>query len=497
MKVHLLTLLIALLSLCYGNEDSVTLPLRSIPSDLRVDRLTQVDQVRLARLITNSLFEVGENLQLRGELAKKSYWNKEGNKLYVELRQATFSDGDPLSVDLVIDSLSRCIKVGKKSTVSAFQKIEGYQDFISGKTKKLKGLLKEGKRTISIKTTSFAPLMKENLSSVACSIIRSVKENSNDLLNGAMGTGPYMIIKKSDKGISLKKRFGQGPSLIEFISTDQFGNFYELKDKVDLILVDSKIGDKKNFNKHKNSRLASWHLSFNNESRPFNSFELRKAIALGLDYKLLAEEMGWNTHNLQKGLFPLGMRGFQKRSVRSRFLKEANEILEKSGYNKKKPLLFNLLLSRRKNARKSKSIWERAFRGLFVKVSIDLLDQKEAIKRSEMGDFDLVFHGKASGSHEPHILLASYLPNSPFNTPRIRNKKCAQLIERSLQEHDKEQRWNRYQQAQGCLLKTHFIIPLATLNSGYALVRKPWIITRKNQYLLNPYDVTYWKKEKR
>ncbi|MCY4643939.1 MAG: ABC transporter substrate-binding protein [Bacteriovoracales bacterium] len=497
MKSLILLLIYAFSSTTWGDEQTVVLPLKAIPSDLRLDRLIQVDQIRVARLLSGNLFEVGENLQLEGKLAKNSYWEKGGKKLYIELGEATFSDGSPMNVDSVIHSLSDCIKSGPKNTTSAFSKIEGYRDFILGKSKRLKGLLKEGKNKMSLQTTHFAPLMKENLSAVSCSIIKPLKKGSNDLLSGAIGTGPYTIEKKTPKMLVLRKRFGRGPSRVKFISTNHYGNFDKLKSKVDLILVDSNIGDKKGFNKHKNSRLAYWQLSFNNENEPFNNLNLRKALSLGLDYKFLAERMGHETANLQEGLFPLGMRGFRPRREKPGNLEKANQILAQMGYRKEKPLKFSILLSKRKGVENSSRIWKKAFKGLSsIEISVELVEHRELIKRRREGKFDLLFHGKDTGSHDPHILLASYLSNSHFNTPRIKNRMCDRLIEKSLEIYDRGQRWDSYKKAENCLLNAYFIIPLATLNSGYALVKRPWKIARKNQYLLKPYDVDKWVKER-
>ena len=495
-----MNLLISLLftfifSLACANEGTVILPLRAIPENLKVNRLIQVDQVRVARLLSSSLFQIGKNLQLEGKLAKSSYWDKQRKKLHIQLGSATFSDGFQLDADSVISSLSRCIKFGSKNTTSAFTKIKGYQDFISGKSHTLRGLLKEGKNKIAIQTTLFAPLMKENLSSVACSITKPLKKDSHDLLDGAIGVGPYTIANKSKIAIVLKKRFGQGPKNVKFVPTNHYGNFDKLKDNANLILVNSKIENQRGFNSHKNSRLAYWQLSFNNESKPFSNIELRRAISLGLNHKQLALDMEWEKTNLQKGLFPLGMRGFQARNASERNLEKANKILTKSGYSPQKPLKFSLLLSKKKGSEKFLSTWKIAFQGLFVEPSIELIDHKELIKRRGKGEFDLLFHGKDAGSHDPHILLASYLSNSHFNTPRIKNKKCDELIILSLETYEKSERWSYYQKTEQCLLSTYFIIPLATLNSGYALVKKPWKISQKNQYRLNPYDVSNWVKE--
>ena len=78
---------------------------------------------------------------------------------------------------------------------------------------------------------------------------------------------------------------------------------------MDLILVDSKPQYITKFNAHKNSRLAYWQLSFNNERGPFSHIKLRRAISLGIDFNLLAEKMDWDKNNIQAGLYPLGMRG--------------------------------------------------------------------------------------------------------------------------------------------------------------------------------------------
>ena len=106
------------------SKESVTLPLKAIPSHLKVDRIIQVDQFRVVAILADSLFEVGTNLQVEGKLAKKSYWDKNQKTLFIELGNTKFNDGSPLNVQFVIDSISACVKTSEKNTTSALLKLE-------------------------------------------------------------------------------------------------------------------------------------------------------------------------------------------------------------------------------------------------------------------------------------------------------------------------------------------------------------------------------------
>lgn len=476
-------------------NDMASLPLKAIPLDLKIDRLIQVDQFRVATLIASGLFKVGKNLEYEGKLAKNSYWDKDRRKLFIELKDEHFSDGSVLHSEHVINSLKNCIKTSRKNTTSSFDKILGYKEFVSGKTTKLKGLKEIDDHNLVIEAEDYVPLLKEDLTLVACSIIKSIKPGSNNLLDGAIGTGAYRVLRSSKNEIILGRRKGKGPNRVKFFATNDFGNYQKLKDSADLILTESDIGKLKDFNSHRNSRLGNWQLSFNNQKTPFNNKLLRKAISLGIDFDSLYKNMGWEEARLQRGLFPFGMRGFRKRESIKRNLAEANKILKTLGHTNKKPLEFKILLSKKNGTDKVVSIWAQAFKGLNANPTIKVVDQGELIKLRNKGQFNIIFHGKASGSPDPHIILSSYLSDSRFNTPRVKNTRCDFLIRDSIRTHNTYARWEKYKKAEDCLLDTYFIVPLATVNYGLALVRKPWRITRKNQYLLYPYRVDEWEKD--
>ena len=352
-----------------------------------------------------------------------------------------------------------------------------------------------GKKGLVIKTTGFAPLIKENLASIACSIVKPIQGHSNDLLDGAVSTGPYILVRKSDRQIELKKRSGTGPEKVIFEATNHFGDFQKLKDKMSLILVDFDPGKTPGFTKHVNSMLGNWQLSFNNEKGKFSNLELRKAITYGINFKHLKEKLDWSEDRLQGGLFPFGMRGFMRRTFDDKNKSKASKILASLGYSQKNPLKFTILMAKGHGSEKAKPIWGEVFGDLPIVSRIELVDQTELVRRRDAGDFEALYHGKAAGSHDPHIILASYLSSSRFNTPRIKNKSCDSKIRHALSEHDHDLRWAHYKDAEKCLLGTYFIVPLATVNSGFALVKSPWRLSRKNQYLLHPYYANEWVRE--
>ena len=105
-------------------------------------------------------------------------------------------------------------------------------------------------------------------------------ECARPVVNGAIGTGPY-VLKEKTRATQLflaKKLEVSGPGEIRFLATNSFGNFEKLKGAMDLILVNSEIGEVPNFNKHRYSRFGNWQFSFNNQSHPFSDSRLRESI---------------------------------------------------------------------------------------------------------------------------------------------------------------------------------------------------------------------------
>ena len=472
------------------------LPLKGIPKKIALDNLVQVDEAYVGDLIAEGLFDIGEGFQINPVLAESVSWKNDGKTLNIKLKKASFSDGQIVTVDDVTRNLLRCIKHAEEALSLALLNIEGYLEFVSGKRATLAGLKKISDRELEIVSTSPSPLLPDALTFSNCHII---KGSGTDLLSGALGTGAYRIDSRTSDKITLAKRTDYhrenlGPDAIEFRPTDTWGNFDALKSWATLITMEGEPGNAPDFNKFESSQLGTYQLIFNNARAPFNKEQVRQAIVAALDFHLLAAELGWSKERLQAGLFPFGMRGFKKREV-NRDVAKATQILKQNGYTEKNPLRFTITIAKSQLAELEQKVWPRVFAGAPIVATVELLDQKSLFDRRSAGTYEALRVAKMPGSVDGHRLLTSYLSHSKFNTPRSVLPDCDKLIKASLSIANIDARYEQYERADACLMSHVTLIPLATIQPGYALLKKPWAINRESRYNLRPYNVYRWRPD--
>lgn len=499
MKLSIMLTVFFLLGSLTNASEKVVLPLKAIPQNLSLDHIIQVDQFRVISLLSDSLFEMGENLQLHPKLAESYRWEDGGRRLDVKIRKTFFSDGSPVKIEDVKKSILACVKSGRKGGLSSFSALKGYEKFINGNSRELGGVKVKGEVTLQFFLDKKTPLLTEALSNAACSILKASK--GRDYYKGAIGAGPYKFVGKDKYEISLTKNklyhgIKTGPKLVTLRSTSSYGDFNKLSKSFSLVITENKVKPSKTFAAFPYSRLGTWQLSFNNRKAPFSNPAIRKAVKNTIDFSLLQKELSYSPNRLQEGLFPFGMRGFKKRLNLKVQVDRANRSLAELGYSVKSPLEINFYLSKRKGSDKEAKVWEKAFKSRLVKVKVHLIEQKELVKIRNQGKFDILKHGKSPGSIDAHILLSSYHSKSRFNTPKANLPICDKKIVAALQVFDSDKRFEKYREVERCLLDQDIIVPLASLNAGAALVKAPWKITRTNQYLLYPYRANEWKKSK-
>ncbi len=499
MKSLFLWVLILFPDLVFSKPDNtVYLPLKSVSKSLRIDRLMQVDDAYIVSSLAEGLFDIGEGFQMIPLLAESVAWKGNGKVLSLKIRAATFSDGSNVTANDVIKNLERCIGDMEESISSAFFSIVGYSDFKSKKARNLLGLKKISEHEVDIEMIDPSPLLADNLTFYNCSIVKSIKGNSLDLLDGAIGTGPYQIVSSSDKEIVIAKRSNyyrqiNSPEKVVYRPTNHWGDFNKLKEWATLIEVEGEPGNHPEFRKFEHVPLASFQLVFNNSTPPFNKGDVREAVSRAIDFDILTKKMNWSPSYLQSGLFPYGMHGFEKRILK-KDINLSNKLLSKHGFTKKHPLRFKILISKSKNTEKEVKIWEEVFSDTPIKVDVELVEQKELVKRREEGKYDAIRVTKMPGSIDGNRLLSSYLSNSKFNTARSNTPDCDEIILSSLKISDVEKRYSLYKKADRCLINHHILVPLSSVNSGYIMLKKPWMLLRKNRYNLKPYWLANWNE---
>lgn len=480
-------------------QSVVTIPVTSIPLQLKLGELVQSSDEDIAAHLALGLFGVGEGSQIDPILAESFQWEKAGMTLRIQLRKTVFSNGDPITTKEVIENLERCVRKSELSLSVALQKIIGFENFKKGNRSHLEGLKIRGPYTFEIITKTKAPLLLDDLVYTNCHIIKPSAMGENDLLKGAIGSGPYTVAAHDSDSTILVKRNNcsikcNGPDKIIFKRTDDFGNFEVLRHWASIIETSKSITPHPDFTSYEQSPLGTLQLILNHSRKPFDNIKMRRAIHMALDIPLLAKGMGWSESRLQAGLFPFGMEGFNP-VIPPRDLVKSKRLLRMFGFSEQKHLKFEILIAKSATSNVEASFWLKVFEDSFVQAVPRVMPYSEIVKKRNSGDFDALRITKLPGSIEGHRLLASYLSYSKFNTPRAKLVQCDPFIQKAMQEPDTDKRRQLYRLSDDCLLSNELLIPLSSAQPNFVLLKNPWKLKRHNRYWLRPNIASDWMNE--
>lgn len=475
----------------------VSLPLREIPSSVDTLNLKSVSQNRIASLMSKKLISVTDGFEFIPSLAEKYWWSKDGKKLFLKVGAERFSDGSEIRSSDIISSLKRCVLASEKTLTSMFKYLEGYENFIKTKGNGSLGIKVSDPKVIELSFIKKTPLILENLSHNSCSILKNNGET--DLISGAISPGAYTLKEYSKSLLVLERskylvKKNKAPLIVNFVATPNFSDVTSIASWSDMLISKEKRVDlMSKFNKYDYSFLGTWQISFNNSSTKVSKLEIRKAISIGLNKRKLARALEWSESRLQSGLIPFGMKGFKRDDLSNYNPEKAMMVLRKLGYTKKRPLKLKLLVKQRGDNTSSNELWNKVFAldNLILEVTSEKTEAYNLSKNKF--EFDMLFHGKAPGSMEPQILLNTYSSKSIFNTSNIADRSCDNLIESSSTMLDSTERYITYKKAEKCLLNNYVVIPLSSVGKKYLYLKKPWSLSRNNQFLLYPYKVNEWR----
>ncbi len=478
------------------------LPIRAVPNSLDPSQLKVDSASYIFRQVAEGLFAIGDGFQIYPRLAENMEWSRDQKRLTIRLRKAKFSDDSAVDASAVVRSLKYCVRNAEKTLLVAVRSIEGYSSFIRDQSAPLSGIVIKSPNEIEIRLNRKAPLLLDDLAQADCHIVKPAANGSMDLLQGAIGSGPYRIKSTTKSEITIERRSNyptalDGPDVAVYRQTEDFGRFDQLKSWVTMAAVEYRPASDDSFEEIEFSELGTHELIFNNAKPPFNRADVRRAVSLALDYRMLAKKLGWSPDTLQAGLVPLGMPGFHKREIedRSTRLDEAKRLLRRAGFSESHPLKFTLLLSRLPAYEKETGLWPKLFSGVPISVQVDLIQHAERNQRQDKGDFQAMRVMKYAGSVESHRIFSSYLSNSTYNPTRSHEPECDKFTASSISTVDRETRFKLYERADHCLMEKAILVPLASIQPGYVLLKKPWKLSRTNRYLLYPYWISEWRHD--
>ena len=233
--------------------------------------------------------------------------------------------------------------------------------------------------------------------------------------------------------------------------------------------------------------LGTSGMIFNTEKPPFNDVKVRKAFALAIDKKHIAENIfeGYRTPAATlvcEGVSdPAGGGSFIEKSLKeykspfhideyAKDLEEAKKLMKEAGYPGGVGFPKVRYLNNAGGANNSIAEYlQSAFKELGVMMEIDTQDWKVVSATQHTGDFELTRFAWIYDYDEPLQLLNLFRSEDANNYARYHNDKYDALMETAMKETDGKKRSKALHKAEQMLLKDLPMVPMVFSKDNYLI----------------------------
>ena len=432
-------------------------------------------------LVYSPLILLDENNEYQPGLAEKYEFSDDELTITFNLRKdVKWHDGEPFTADDVLFTFtSMADKNYTGSRFNEISKIVGAQDYHDGNADSISGIKVIDDYTISFTYTEpFAPALS-NFSQrgiipkhIWSKVDIADWENSSDLLNKPIGTGPYKFVEfKPDQYVELERNddyFGGAPKIEKFIFkvTNTETELSELaKGDLDVVTLSSTKEEDLNMLKDAGMKIeekpsANYQfLTMNSNKEFFKDKKVRQAITYAINRQGMAESLigehgqvvnaplslaGWaypesglNTYdyNVDKAKELLSEAGWS----------ENNGVLEKDGVKFEVDMLVP---TGNKLREQSAPIIQQNLKDIGITVNISTMDIASAMAKTHgEGDYDMGLFGftlEVDPGDADRYWASSIANGSQFNFSNFINTQSDELLDKASKIIDRDERKNIY-----------------------------------------------------
>lgn len=411
-------------------------------------------------------------------------WESPDNKVWTfKLRNANWSNGDPVTAEDFVYSLRRLVDPNTASPYSSYlvdAKIVGAEQIVEGKA----GIDTLGVKAIDDKTLQvtlsepvpyFPDMMIHN--SVKPVHQKTVEEFGDKWTDPAniVVNGPYKVSKwqvndqivltrnpayyddantKIDTVTMLaipssttdvaRYQAGEIDMTYNEVPTEQFASLKE------------QLGDELTVSPY----LCTYYYEFNNVKPPFNDVKVRRALALALDRDTVVDKVIGQGQTAAYQLTPTATNGGVENTPewstwdQEKRLAEAKKLLNEAGYNESNPLKFELLYNtndlHKKTAVAVASLWKQSLG--FVDVSLINKEWKTYLDTRRNGNYQIARAGWCGDYNEASTFLNIVKTGNSNNHGKYSNANFDSLMAQTLKPGvTPEQRTDLYNKAEAQL----------------------------------------------
>lgn len=206
------------------------------------------------------------------------------------------------------------------------------------------------------------------------------------------------------------------------------------------------------------------YLVLNHNMAPFDNKQFRKAIAYGIPYDQIINQIYGGDAQPARSVVPQGMPGYTDAYwTYNTDLEKARELLQSSGV--KEPYLTLSIVANNKEHEEVALLIQSQLSQIGVKVDIDRVDPTAMSQKLVERKLPFALHEGIMWINDPEYLFsANFLPDAYLNYTGFSNKRVTAIVKESATIRDDERRIAMYNEAQQILMDELPWIPLAQPN---------------------------------
>ncbi|MGF1739772.1 ABC transporter substrate-binding protein [Vibrio profundum] len=213
--------------------------------------------------------------------------------------------------------------------------------------------------------------------------------------------------------------------------------------------------------------LCSYYYGFNTSRKPLNDVRVREALSYAIDRNIIANAIMGQGQKPAYDFTPDIVAGFTpKRPAYAKLTqKELNEkavgLLKEAGYDKSHPLKITLLYNTADNHKKIatavQSMWKKT---LGVDVTLENEEWKTFLETRREGNFDVTRAGWCGDYNEASTFLNVLMSNNGNNDSRYYNKDYDAIMNKAMVVTTEKERNKLYNQAEMMLARDMPVAPI-------------------------------------
>lgn len=271
------------------------------------------------------LVKLDKDLKVAPDLASKWTISSDGLTYTFTLRDAKFSDGTPITADDVLYSLTYAFdpKVGGQNASYYLSNIVGSDTFVNGKATSISGATSPDPQTVMLKISQPSAVFLNQLTFGFWVISKKQASADPNWAQHPVASGGYQVKEwKHNQSISLVPNPGyfvpSGVAELDFQFIQDSETAYQLYKTGGLDVMGSQqngvpaahIAEASAMpDFHQVTTLATRFIGFNNKLPPFDNVNVRRAFALAIDKKTLADKALSGAVTAADRILPPGMPG--------------------------------------------------------------------------------------------------------------------------------------------------------------------------------------------